>query len=187
MVANHVIEDAGSERGRRPQRLAVRAHVEREPRAGQPRQPLSAAGAGNDAEQDFRLSDRALGRRDAVVARHRHLETASERVPLDRRDERLRRVLDALQEGMDGRRARQRVFARLQEVEHLDVRPRDERRAGAGEDDGFRAWVRARARDSFADGFPDGGTQGVDRRVLDGQDSHAVRDVVVNEVRHSKF
>ena len=44
-------------------RLAVGAHLERQLGAAQPRQPLRAAGAGNDAEQHFRLADSRPWRR----------------------------------------------------------------------------------------------------------------------------
>jgi hypothetical protein len=181
------IEDAGRERRRCRQRLPVGAHVEREPGAGQPRQPLRATGARDDAEEHLRLSDLGVLCRDAVVARHRHFEPASQRVPVDGRDEGLGRVLDALQEGMDARGPREGVVACLQLVEDPDVRPGDERRAGADEDDGFDGPVRACARDSVVQALPDGGTEGVDRRVVDSQDGHSVPDVVADEVGHLRL
>jgi hypothetical protein len=182
---DNLIDDAGGERLRRGQRPALRAHFEREPGAGQPGQPLSPPGSGDDAEVDFRLSDLCVSRRDAEVAGHRHFETSSERVAMDRRNERLRRVLEALQEGMDVPGSRQRVLAGLQEVEDLDVGPGNERRAGADENGGFCARVRPRPRDGLADGFPHFGAERVDRRVVDGQNGNAVLDFVANEFGHS--
>ena len=55
----------------------------------------------------FRLADLRVFRRDAEVARLRDLEAAAERVAVDSRDERLRRILDALQQGV---RASERVI-----------------------------------------------------------------------------
>ena len=80
--------------------------------------------------------------------------------------------------------ARQRVFAGLQQVEDPDVGARDEGRAGADEDDGVGARVCARARNGLVDAVPHRGTERVDRRVVDRQDRHAVRDFVANQFGH---
>ena len=72
-------------------RLAVGAHLERERGAAQPRQPLRAAGAGDDAEQHFGLADLGARHGDAVVAGHRELEAAAERVAVNGGDQRLAR------------------------------------------------------------------------------------------------
>ncbi len=51
--------------------------------AGQTREALCAAAAGNEAQLDFRQSDPRLGRGDASVAGQRQLEAAPERGALD--------------------------------------------------------------------------------------------------------
>ena len=62
-----------------------------------PRQPLRAACAGNDAELHLGLTHLRGGDGDAVVARHRELEAAAERVAVNRGDERLAGVFELLQ------------------------------------------------------------------------------------------
>ena len=78
--------------------LAAGAHLERHPGAAQPGQPLGASGTGNDPEHDFRLTHFRVPGRDPEVARLRDLESASERVAVDGRNERLGRVLDVLEQ-----------------------------------------------------------------------------------------
>ena len=64
--------------------LAERAHLDRLGDARQPRQPLRAGRAGNDAELHFRLSDLRRGDRDAIVPGHGDFEAAAERRAVDR-------------------------------------------------------------------------------------------------------
>jgi hypothetical protein len=135
IAVDHVIDDAGGLCRRGRHRFAVGAHLERARRAAQPRQTLRTAGARNDAEQHFGLSDFGILRRHAEVACLRHFEAAAERVAVNRRNERLGRVLDTLEHRMRLRRSRQRVLARAQRVEYLDVRAGDERGSSADEDD----------------------------------------------------
>ena len=84
-----VIDDARRRRRGGHQRASRRAHFNRQLGAAQPRQALRAAGAGNDAEQHFRLADFRIGRHHAVVARHGDFKAAAKRVAVDRRHERL--------------------------------------------------------------------------------------------------
>ena len=72
--------------------------VERLLDADQPRQPLRAFGAGDDAEVHFGLAQLRVGDGHAVVAGHGHLEAAAERRAVDRHHDRLGAVLDALQQ-----------------------------------------------------------------------------------------
>ena len=67
---------------------------ERERRAAEPRQPLRAAGARDDAEQHFGLADLGVLRGDPEVAGLRELEPAAERVAVDGRHERLGGVFE---------------------------------------------------------------------------------------------
>ena len=114
-------------------RLAGHAHLDRLLDADQPRQPLRAFGAGNDAEVDLGLPHLRIGDGDAVVAGHRHFEPAAERGAVQRHDDRLGGVLDALQQVVHVGGAA--VAAPGQLLEPLDVGAGDERAAGADDDD----------------------------------------------------
>ena len=78
----------------RAERRPGKNDVERLLDADEARQPLRAAGAGDKAELDLRQA--AFGRRDgdAVVRGQRDLESAPQRRPVQRGDDRLRGVLD---------------------------------------------------------------------------------------------
>ena len=72
--------------------------------ADQPRQPLRAARAGDDAEQDLRLADlRRLAEHPEVGAEGK-LKPAAERVPGDGGDDRLGDVSDVVQRRLQRRR-----------------------------------------------------------------------------------
>ena len=80
--------------GDRPARYA---HLERLLDADQPRQPLRALRAGDDAQVHFGLAQLGVGGGDAVVAGHGQLEAAAERRAVHRHDHRLGAVLDERQ------------------------------------------------------------------------------------------
>ena len=185
-LRNDVIDDARRQRSRRRHRLAVGRHVERKLRAREARQPLRAARAGNDAEQHFRLSDFRVFRRDAEMARLRDLEPAAERVAVDRRDERLRRVLHPPQQRVRAGGPLERIVFRLQRVEHFDVRAGDERRSGADEHDRFGRGIRDAALDGPIDAVPHSRAQRIHRRVVDRDDGDAVFDLVANRISHDR-
>ena len=65
---------------------AGEAQLLRTARADESGQTLRAAATRNDAEQDLRLSEHRLVRRDAVVAGQREFASAAQRVPADRGD-----------------------------------------------------------------------------------------------------
>ena len=64
-------------------------HVLRPARTDQPGQPLGAAGARDDAEQDLGLAEHRVVGGDPDVGAQRQLAAAAERVAGDRRDDRL--------------------------------------------------------------------------------------------------
>ena len=148
-----LIDDACSQGLRSSHWLAGRAHLDRHLGAAQAWQPLRAAGAGNDAEQHFRLADLGVGRHHAIVAGHGDFKAAAERRSVDRGDDRLGRVLDTQQPRVRGFGSSQRLFACFQGPEDLDVGARDERRAGADQDDRIDSGVGAAARDGGFDPF----------------------------------
>jgi hypothetical protein len=121
------------------------------------------------------------------MTRHRDFHAAAERVAVNCRHEWFGRVLHAAEERMRPRRPAQCVLRRLQQVEHLDVRSGDERRAAADQHDGVGRRVGVRALHALVDRFPHRGTERVDRRIVDGQDRDAFGDVVANNVSHKRF
>ena len=66
------------------------------------------------------------------------------------------------------------LLARLQLLEHVDVRTGDERRVRADQDDRVRGRIVAGARDGLADTLGNAGAQGIHRWVVDGDDGNAV-------------
>ncbi len=120
------------------------------------RQPLCAASAGDDAEQNLGLPDPRVSCRDAVVTGHRHFVAAAERIAVDGRDERLAAVLEPLQQRVRAAGTLERLLAGLQCLEDLDVGAGDERGAGADEHDRVDAGIRRRPGDRVVDRRPDG-------------------------------
>jgi len=144
-------------------------------RAAQPWQPLSAAGARDDTEEHFGLADSRVLRRDAEVARLRDLE--------GRRRARCRewpppavwtRPSTRFSSACVFADSRERVLARLQQLERLDVGARNERRAGADEHERVGARIRHAARDRRVDVFPDRRGKRIDGWVVDRDDGDPV-------------
>ena len=75
-------------------RIAGRGHFQRLADAGDARQPLRAAGAGQQAELDLGHAELRRRHRDPVMAGQRDLEAAAERGAVDRGDHRLGAILD---------------------------------------------------------------------------------------------
>ena len=184
VAIDDLVDDASSSSLRGRDRLAVGAHLDRQRHAGEPRQPLGAARAGDDAEEHFRLSDLRVLDGDAVVAGHGNLEPSTERLAVDGGDERLARVFETAEQGVRARGARHRLVARLQRLEDVDVGARDEGVARPDQDDRVYGGIVVRACDALIDSLPDAGSKGVDRRVVDRQNGDAVDDFVVHEFRH---
>ncbi len=90
----HLVEDAQLQRLGRADMPAGGDQVERRLGAGQARQALGAAGAGQDAQVHLGQPEFGLGHGDAVMGRERHFETAAERGAMHRRDHQQRRGLD---------------------------------------------------------------------------------------------
>ena len=151
----------------------------------EPRQPLRAAGAGNDAEQHFGLADLRVLRGDAVVAGHAR--------PRGRRRARCR--------GSPRRAAWRRPRCRLSSACVPADRASDCSRVFSVSKTLMSAPAMnvvpapistmasapasaSRARDGLVDRLPDARAERVDRRVVDGQDGDAVLHVVANEIRH---
>ena len=175
------VDDARLDGPRGGDRLALGAHLERERRPAQPRQPLGAPRARNDPEVHLGLTHLRGSDSDAVVARHGELEAAAERVAVNRGNERLAGVFKLFQPRVHRLRPFDGLLARLQLLEDGDVRAGDERRAGANQDDGVGGRIVAGALDGVADGFGHAGAQGIHRWVVDGDDGNAVPYLVPNQ------
>ena len=109
--------------------FAVTHHVERFRHADEPRQPLRALGAGDDAERHFGQADLRAGDGHAVVAGHGQLQAAAERGAVDRHDDRLGAVFDAREEIVQIGSAAS--ASQRQRFEGPDVGAGDERPSGA--------------------------------------------------------
>ena len=84
-------------------------------------QALCAAGAGQQAQLDFRLPHLGVGRHDAQVTSHAHLHAAAQRQPVDGRNGRLTQILDGAQAGVQARREFFGPPRRQQTRKFLDV------------------------------------------------------------------
>ena len=154
-VAVHdAVDEAGGQRVGGLDRLARDAHVEGLLDADQPRQPLRAFGARDDAEVHLGLAQLRVGHGDAVVPGHRHLEPAAERRAVDRHDDRLGRVFDA-PAAARASRAR-RVAAPGELLEAVDVGAGDEGASCAHDHDGPNGWERVGGRQLTAEAVDDG-------------------------------
>ena len=80
--------------------------------ADQPRQPLRAATAGDDPEQDLRLTEHGPLAGDAVVARQRQLASSAEGVAADRGDDEPRDLGDGIERGVEAGRDVTRLVRR---------------------------------------------------------------------------
>ena len=104
-------------------------------RADEAGQALRAAATRNDAEQDLRLSEHRLVRRDAVVAGEREFASAAERVPADRGDHEARDRRDGVERIVERRTDRGRLVG---PAELRDVGACSEQPIAAGDHDGAR-------------------------------------------------
>ena len=181
-VVDDAVDEARLQRLGRLDGPARHAHRQRGLHADQPRQPLRAFGAGDDAEVHLRQAELRVWHGHAVVPGHGHLEAAAERSAVDRHHDRLRAVLDAGQEVVHLRRAR--LGAPDDVLEALDVGAGDEGAAGAATtiacDGRVGGGLRQRGRQAV-DGL---GAEGVDRRVVDEDDGHTAVEAHGNRCAH---
>ena len=163
------VDDPPFLRFARAERRSGENDVERLLDADQPRQALCAAGAGDEAELDLGQSAFRRGDGDAVMRGQRHLESAAERGSMQRRDDRLRRVLDPIEHIGEIRRG-----MRLAELG--DVRPGNEGAPSADDDGRLDRAVRLGRLDAAFQAVSDGLRQRVDRRRVDRDGRHLAFD-----------
>ena len=151
-------------------------HFQRALRAGQTRQALCAAAAGQDADGNFRQANFRGRDGDAVVTPHRMFQPAAEGKAMDCGDHRLftafQQIVAALAYGRAGAR-----FAEL-----ADIRPRDEAAASSDQNDGFYRRVLGGFFQAFDDAFGDAGAEGVDRRVVHHDHAHVTMGFVAHQL-----
>ena len=148
-------------------RIAGDDHLHGLGRPDHARQPLGAAGARQQAELHLGQAEVGVLGRDAEMAAQRGLETAAERIAVDRRDDRPRRVFQRVENFMQARRLR-----RLAEL--ADVGAGDEAAAGAGQHDGLDAGVVLGLGELFLQADANRVAQRIDRRIVDGEDENSV-------------
>ena len=161
-LGNDLVDDAPCLRLPGGERRPRQDHLGRRLGPDQPRQPLRAAGAGDQAELDLRQAELRRRHGDAVMADQRDLEAAAERRAVDGGDDRLRRVLDR------ALRLRQADAAeRL--AEFGDVGAGDEGAAAADQHDRLDRGIDLGLLDAVADALPHVGRERVDRWRVDRQ------------------
>ena len=166
-----LVDQPDLERLRRPHVPAGEDEVLGLGRADQPGEPLGAAGARDDPEQDLRLSDAGVVPGDAEVRGHREFQPAAERVAGDRGDDRLRDA-GQLGEGVlePGRRGGHLAGRHGRHL--LDVGAGREDLLAAVEDDGAHVVAAADLERSLAELVLQRPAQRVHRRAVqpDGRD-----------------
>lgn len=104
----------------------------------EPRQPLRAAAAGDDAEADLGQAELHPARGVAEVAGERELEPAAEGEPAERGDRRLRQLLQRGEHRFDAMDALPDVLRRAHRLALLQISAGTERAASAFDDDDAR-------------------------------------------------
>ena len=126
------IHEPDAIRLRRVDHLAGEQKLERASLADETRQPLRRAVARHDAELHLGLAELRPICGEAQMTSHGKLASAAEREAVDRGERRLRRPLELAEGALSALGARLSFHRRL--LRQLgDVRARDERAAGAGE------------------------------------------------------
>jgi hypothetical protein len=145
------------------QRLAGEHHLQRRLEADQARHALRAAGAGDDAEGDFRQAELGAFLRDTVVAGDGRLDAAAHHRAMQRCHHRHRAVLD---------QAQHLVVAGLEDacLEFAHVAAGKKGLAGAGQHDALHGGVAAQRREGGLEAGAHLARQGVDGGAVDRDD-----------------
>ncbi len=179
VVARQPVDQAGFPGLLRADRIALRHHLERERHARDARQPLGAAGAGEQAELDLGQPELGRGEGDPVMARQRDFAAAAERGAVDRRDHGLFERLDPVDENRQ-----RRIDHRL--AEFGDVGAREEGLALAGDDHGLDRGVGRGLRDGGVDPLAHRAAERVHRRIVR-QDDEDVAVALGGDDGHSSL
>src|SRR3989442_3174622 len=179
-----LIDDAERQRLRRRDRGAAQHEVERLLLADEARQPLRAAGPRQQSERHLWEADAVLTvGRDPEVAAQRDLETAAQAMPVDRRDNDLRRSLE-LAHDLVGLQHEEVLLFGVALGEPRDVGTRgEELLGGAAQQDRLALRVPARGVDRGIELVEESLVVGVRRRAIERDDTHRVLPRVRNSHR----
>ena len=158
-------------------RLPGQDHRQRLGHADEPRQPLGAAGAGNEAELDFGQAEPGGGRCNAIMTAERDLEPAAQRGSMQGRDHRFGHCIQRRDHI-----ARTRRFWRL--VELGDVGAGNESAAGAGQHDRMNRRVSFGALKRVDQPRTNVDIEGIDRWIVDHDDGDAAVAPCLYQTRH---
>ncbi len=133
VAVNDPVDNARLQSFGRGHGITKSAHFCRHGHAGQPRQTLRAAGAGNDAQFALGLSDLRGCHGDAIVASHRGFQSAAKGRAMNGADDRLGAVLQDVEHRIQADAAI--LLSGSDFAELLDVGSGDERATTADEHD----------------------------------------------------
>ncbi len=173
-----LVDDMVLQRLRCTDGLAADDHIQRLLDAGQPRQALGTAGAGQQAQLHLRQADLGVRPGDTVMAAQRDLQPTAQGGAVDHRDARLAAALDHLDHLRQARCLRR--FAEL-----LDIGAGHEGRAFADQHHGRHLGRLVSLLKGIQQAFSYGMAKGVDRRVVDQDQSDIAPACEPNDIRHA--
>ena len=179
------VHDAGFESIAGRDGIAGGTHFEGFDDAGEAREALRAAGAGDNAKFYFGLADLGAGNGNAVVAGHGEFQSAAEGRAVDGDDDGFPAVFDFQQDRQQACAAR--LSSAGEFAEFFNVRAGHEGAAAADQDRGFHRVIFVDLVDGVGDAFGYSGAQGVYRRVVDGDDGDVVLLGELDQVAHFRL
>ena len=154
-----------------------RRHGDRRRRADEARQPLGAAGAGNDAEIDLGQGEAGIRFGEPKPTAQSELQPAAEGRAAHRCDPRLCSMLDATDQ-----LGQQRQLDRP--VEFGDVGAADEELARPGQNHRAHRWIGVACVGDLPQPGADGAAQRVDGRIVDGDHGNLVGSLDLHDHVH---
>ena len=177
-VALHdLVDQADLLRLRGGDRIARGDHVERRLDADDARHALRAPGAREDTELHFGQSQLRGRNRDAIVAAERDFEPAAQRRAVDRDHDRLRRILEAVDDGLQAGAGHR--LAELADIGAGDIGP-----PRADQHHGLDLGIGGRLGQAIGQALAHRRAQRVDRGVVDGDDGDVAAALVTDGVGH---
>ena len=177
ITADHFVDDADLEGVLGFHRVAADDHVQGGLGADQTGQTLGAAGAGQQAQLHFRQADLGGFQGDAVVAAQRHFQAAAQGGAVDGGDHQLVAAFvfaDHVRQGGPGGRL----------AEFTDVGAGGEGAAFADHHQGFGLVVFQALAQAVDQPFAHTLTQGVDRRIVDADNTDVAFKTVAHYLAH---
>jgi len=182
VAVNQLIDDAGLQRIRRFDRIAIGAHLDRFGDAGEARQALRTSRSRNEAEFHFRLSDLRAGDGDAIVARHGHFQAAAEGGAVNRHYHGLGAVFYFQQKREQAGAGL--CLARSHFCEFFYVSARDKSAAAPNHHRCAYGPIFIDLIDGCGNSFRHAGADGIHRRIIYGDDGNAAVFRELDQVAH---